>query len=109
MSDSLDRLSEIVRQAEAKSRAQRIHIEIRNASDQLRAAAERARRTDQRLREVRPIRQRELEKVDFDEQQLKDLVRKVAQMKPSLEVVESPDDLIVSAHREIEIRRREAR
>jgi hypothetical protein len=109
MSESLDRLTEMVRQAEAKSRAQRIHIEIRNASDQLRVAADRARRADQRFREVRPARLRELEEVDTQERQLKDLVRKVAQMKPSLEVAESPDDLIVTAHRDIEVRRREAR
>jgi hypothetical protein len=109
MSDSLDRLTEMVRQAEAKSRAQKIHIEIRSASDQLRSAFERARRADERMREVRPARVRELEQVDAQEQQLKDLVRKVAQMKPSLEVAESPDELIVSAHRDIEVRRREAR
>jgi hypothetical protein len=109
MSDSLDKLTEMVRQAEAKSRAQRIHIEVSSASEQLRTAAERVRRADQRLREVRPARLRELEQSEMQEQQLKDLVKKVAQMKPSLEVAGSPEDLIVNAHREIEVKRREAR
>src|SRR5262245_48124814 len=109
MSDALDRLTEMVRQAEAKTRSQRIHIEIRTASEQLRSATERARSADRRLREVRPARLQELEQLDLQEHQLKDLVKKVAQMKTSLEVAESPEDLIVSAHRDIESRRRAAR
>jgi hypothetical protein len=109
MSGSLDKLTEMVRQAEAKSRAQRIHIEIGTASEQLRAAVDRARRADQQVREVRPTRQRELEQVEVQEQQLKDLVKKVAQMKSSLESGGSPEDLIASAHQEIEVKRREAR
>jgi hypothetical protein len=109
MSSSLDKLTEMVRQEEAKSRSQRIHIEVSNASQQLRSAIDRVRRADQRVREVRPIRLRELQSVDAEEQQLKDLVKKVAQMKSSLDVAGSPEDLIVSAHREIEVKRRAAR
>jgi hypothetical protein len=108
MSEALDRLAELVRQAEAKSRAQRIHIEIQNASDALKAAAERTRVAELRLREVRPVRQREVEEADIEEQQLKDLVKKMATVKSSLESDDSPEELIMAAHREIEVKRREA-
>lgn len=108
MSEALDRLADLVRQAEAKSRAQRIHIEIRNASDALKAAAERTRIAELRLREVRPGRQQELEESEIEEQQLKDLVKKMAQVKTSLESDDTPEELIMAAQREIEDKKRKA-
>ncbi len=108
MSEALDRLSEIVRQAEAKSRAQRIHIEIRDASEGLRSAAERARAADQRLREIRPTRQQELAQTEIEEQKLKEVVKKMAQVKTSLDDDDTPEELILAAQREIELKKRQA-
>src|SRR5688572_5674962 len=81
----LDQLADLVRQAEVKSRSHKLADEIRHAAERLRAADERLRGVERRAREVRPARQRELEKADADEHNLKDLVRKLAQLKATLE------------------------
>src|SRR5205085_137646 len=80
---SLERLSEMVRQAEVKSRAQKLGVEGRQAADGLRAAEERARVTEKRLHDERPIHQKAREEADNDDQKLKDLMRKIAQMLSS--------------------------
>jgi len=109
MTDSLNRLADLVRHVETKSRAQKIHIEIRTATEQFRAAAERAQTAERRLREVRPVRQRELEEVEAEEQQLKELIKKVAHVKNMLEADHDAEELIAAAYRELETKRREAR
>lgn len=78
MTPSLERLSEMVRQAEAKSRAQKLGVETRQAAEALRAAEERARVADKLLHDERPARQKALEEADADEVKLKDLQRKIA-------------------------------
>ncbi|HMB08854.1 MAG TPA: hypothetical protein VKP69_34645, partial [Isosphaeraceae bacterium] len=60
-------------------------------------------------REVRPARLRDLEQTDADEQYLKDLVRKLAQFKASLESDHDAEQLVVAAQAEIERKRKEAR
>jgi hypothetical protein len=80
MTPSLERLSEMVRLAEAKSRAQKLGVEARQAAENLRAAEERARIADKRLHEERPPRQKAREEADADDLKLKDLTRKIAQM-----------------------------
>jgi hypothetical protein len=80
MTPSLERLSEMVRQAEAKSRAQKLGVEARQAAEALRAAEERARIAEKRLHEERPSRQKARDEADADDLKLKDLTRKIAQM-----------------------------
>ena len=67
MTPSLEQLAELVRQAEAKTRAKKLGVETQQAAEQFRVAEQRARRAAQRLREVRPVRLRELEQTDIDE------------------------------------------
>jgi hypothetical protein len=109
MTDSLQRLNELVRQTEVKSKAQRIHVEMRNATDRFRVAAERAQVAERRLRETRPVRLKELEQADTEEQQLKELIKKVAVVKNLMESDNDAEELIAAAQRDIEIKRREAR
>ncbi len=75
MTPALERLAELVRQAEAKTRARKIEGETQHAAEHFRAAELRARRAVERLRVVRPAGLRALEQSDVDEQLLKDLVR----------------------------------
>src|SRR5204862_306907 len=103
---SLERLAELVRQAEAKTRAKKLSAETQQAAEQFRAAEARASRAAQRLREVRPARLRDLEQADTDEQHLKDLIKKLAQYKSSLDEGADPENLISNAQAEIERKRR---
>jgi hypothetical protein len=108
MTPSLERLSEIVRQAEARSRAKKLGAEAQQGAEQLRAAEERARIAAQRLREVRPAKIRALEQTDSDEVQLKELVKKLAQFKTALEPNSDAEALIDTARQEIDRVRRES-
>lgn len=105
---SLERLNELVRQAEAKTRAKKLGTETQQAAEAFRLAEQRARAASLRLREVRPARLRELEQTDIDEQQLKELVRKLAQFKTSLDPDADAESLIDTAKTEIDRVRREA-
>lgn len=80
MTPSLERLSEMVRQAEVKSRAQKLGIEGRQAAEGLRVAEERARLAEKKLHEERTAWQKARDEADADDQKLKDLTRKIAQM-----------------------------
>ncbi len=109
MTPALERLAELVRQAEAKTRAKKLGTETQRAAAHFREVEQRARRAAQRLREVRPARLRELEQTDSDEHYLKDLIRKLAQFKASLESDHDAEQLVVTAQAEIERKRKEAR
>jgi hypothetical protein len=109
MTPALERLAELVRQAEAKTRAKKLSAETQQATEQFRAVEARTRQATQRLREVRPVRLRELEQADVDEHQLKDLVRKLAQFKSSLDPGSDAENLIDTAQAEIRRKREEAR
>lgn len=109
MTPALERLAELVRQAEAKTRAKKLTAETQQAAEQFRAAEARARQATQRLREIRPVRLRELEQADADEHQLKDLTRKLAQFKASLDSGSDAEQLIDTAQAEIRRKREEAR
>ena len=108
MTPSLERLNELVRQAEAKSRAKKLGTEVNQSASQLREAEERARIASIRLREVRPALTRKLEQTNTDEQQLKDLIKKLAQFKTALDPAENPENLVDDARAEIDRTRREA-
>lgn len=109
MTPSLERLAELVRQAEAKTRARKIESETQQAAEQFRSAELRARRAVERLRVVRPASMRALEQADTDEHLLKDLVRKLAQFKSSLASQTDAEQLIATSQAEIERMRKQAR
>jgi hypothetical protein len=109
MTPSLERLAELVRQAEAKTRARKIESETQQAAEQFRATEQRARQAVERLRLVRPASTRALEQADTDEHLLKELVRKLAQFKSSLESQADAEQLIATSQAEIERTRKQAR
>jgi hypothetical protein len=110
MSSALERLAELVRQAESKTRAQKLGSETQTAAERLRAAEDRARKAERRLQEVRPARLRDLEQADTDEIKLKELMKKLAQSLVSLEPAQQKiaEQEIVNAQAEIGVKRREA-
>jgi hypothetical protein len=109
MTPALEKLSELVRQAEAKTRARKIEGETQHAAEQFRTAELRARRAVERLRGVRPAGLRALEQADTDEQLLKELVRKLALYKSSLASESDAERLIAASQAEIERTRRQTR
>jgi hypothetical protein len=109
MTPSLERLAELVRQAEAKTRAKKIEAETQHAAEVFRAAEQRSRQALERMRAVRPASLRALEQADTDEHLLKDLVRKLAQYKSSLSSDADAEDLIATSQAEIERSRQEAK
>ena len=109
MTPALERLAELVRQAEAKTRARKIEGETQQAAEQFRKAELLARQAVERLRTVRPASLRAIEQADTDEHLLKDLVRKLAQFKSSLESHTDAEQLIATSQAEIERTRKQAR
>jgi hypothetical protein len=109
MTPALERLAELVRQAEAKTRARKIESETQHAAEQFRAAELRARRAAEQNRVSRPAGLRVLEQADADEQLLKDLVRKLALYRASLGSGADAERLIAASQAEIERTRRQTR
>ena len=109
MTPALEKLAELVRQAEAKTRARKIEGETQHAAEQFRATELRARRAVERLRVLRPANMRALEQADTDEQLLKELVRKLALYKSSLSSETDAERLIAASQTEIERTRRQSR
>jgi hypothetical protein len=109
MTTALERLAELVRQAEAKTRARKIEGETQHTAEQFRAAEERARRAVEAYRVKRPANLRILEQCDADDQLLKDLVRKLALYKSSLGSEADAERLIAASQAEIERTRRQTR
>lgn len=110
MTSSLDRLGELTRQAESKTRAQRLGGETRQAAERLEAAEARMRDADLKVQQVRPVRLRELEKADTDDSLLRDYVKKLAHSLGSLEPAQQreAEQLIARSREEIAIVRRAA-
>jgi hypothetical protein len=109
MTPALEKLAELVRQAEAKTRARKIEGETQHAAEQFRATELRARRAVERLRVLRPANIKALEQADTDEQLLKELVRKLALYKSSLASETDAERLIAASQAEIERTRRQSR
>ena len=85
MTPTLERLAELVRQAESKARAQRLGGDVRQAGEVLRVAETRANEAQRRLREDRPVRLRELKQaVDEDK-----LLREMTISWPSARAISS--------------------
>ncbi len=110
MTDALERLAELVRQAESKTRAQKLGQETRVAAERLEVAEERLRLVEHRLGEVRPARMRDLQRADSDEALLKELVKKLAHSLNSLDahLQREAEQQITSAQEQIGNLRREA-
>ena len=108
MTPALERLAELVRQAEAKTRARKIEAEAQQAAEQFRAAELRARQAVERFRQVRPASVRAMEQADADEQLLKDLVRKLALYKSSIGSESDAERLIAASQSEIERTRQQS-
>jgi hypothetical protein len=109
MTPALEQLAELVRQAEAKTRARKIEGETRQAAESFRTAELRARRAVERLRIVRPASTKALEQADADEQLLKELIRKLAVYKSSLGSDADAERLIETSQAEIERTRQQTR
>ena len=109
MTPSLAQLAELVRKAEAKSRARKIEAEARQAAEHFREAERRSRQALERMREAKAGCTRALEQADADEHLLKDLVRKLAQFKASLASDADAEHLIATSEAEIARVRDEAR
>jgi hypothetical protein len=110
MNTALDRLAELVRQAESKTKAQRLGAETHQAAERLAASEERMKVADRHLHEIRPIRLKDLEQADADESLLKELMKKLAQAFASLEPGQQSEaeDQIKAAKDEIQSRRNRA-
>src|SRR4051794_36157683 len=108
MTPTLERLAELVRQAESKSRAQRLGGDVRQAGELLRAAETRAEEGQRRLREGRPTRLRELKQALEEDKLLREMIIKLAQHRTHLESDNEAERLVQAARAEIEAKRIEA-
>jgi hypothetical protein len=108
MTPTLERLAELVRQAESKARAQRLGGDVRQAGDALKLAEVRANDAQRRLREDRPIRLRELKQAVDEDKLLREMTIKLAQCKNYLESDDEAGRLVQVARAEIEVKRIEA-
>ena len=97
----------MVQQAEAKASAKRLNVEIQQSADRLRAAQERNRLAEQRVREDRPPLTRELDQLEVDEVTLRELAMKSAKFRSYLEPdqVREAETLFAQSERELKERR----
>ena len=109
MTPSLAQLAELVRQAEANTRARKVESEARQVAEHFRAAEKRSREALERMRAARPACARALAQADADELLLKDLVRKLAQFKSSLASDADAEQLVATTEAEIARTRAEAK
>lgn len=110
MGSSLERLGELTRQAESKTRAQRLGGETRQAAERLEAAEARMRDADLKVQQIRPARLRDLERADTEDSLLREYVKKLAHSLGSLEPDQQreAEQLIARSREEIASTRREA-
>jgi hypothetical protein len=109
MNTALDRLAEMVRRAEANATSQKLEAEIKEAAEQLRIAEARNRAAHETLQDATLRRSRDLDEVEVQEQQLKELIQKAAKFKSHLEASTEVESLITSVRNEIDTKRRTAR
>ncbi|QDV36616.1 hypothetical protein [Tautonia plasticadhaerens] len=106
----LGQLADLLRRVEAKTRTQELIEELELAAEQLRITEEATRAVEDRSRQVRPARQRELELAEGDEVLLKELIRRTAQnrMLMGQEEFREAERLVEISRVEIDRRREEA-
>jgi hypothetical protein len=109
MTRAIDQLAELVRQAEAKTRARKIEGETLQVAEQFRLAEQQIRSALERHRVARSVNLRILEQANTDEQLLKELVRKLALYKSSLSSQTDAEKLITASQSEIERARSKSR
>jgi hypothetical protein len=109
MTKAIDQLAELVREAEAKSRARKIEGETQQVAKQFRILEQRARRAVEKHRVARLVSMQSLDQANTDEQLLKDLVRKLALYKSSLSSQADAEKLIAASQSEIERTRGQSR
>lgn len=78
MTPALERLAEMVRQAEGRTRAQKLGAEVQKAADRFQAAERRSAAAEVRTKNDRPTRERELEQLIADEVKRKELIKRIA-------------------------------
>ncbi|WP_435015372.1 hypothetical protein TA3x_002910 [Tundrisphaera sp. TA3] len=105
MTSTLERLAELVRQAEARARAKRLGGEVRLAGDVLSAAQARAEAAQVRVREERPICLRDLKEAGDEAKLLHEMTIKLAQCKTFVSPDDEAERLIQQARAEIEAKR----
>ncbi len=108
MTSTLERLAELVRQAESKARAQRLGGDVQQAGEALRLAEARAGDAQRRVREDRPARQKELKQAAEEMKLLREMTIKLAQCKTYLDSGAEAERLVVTAQAEIEEKRADA-
>lgn len=106
---SIDRLTEIVRRAEAKATAETLREKMQQAKTQLEAAVARSQSAQAALQQIKPACLRELDEAETDERKLRELSQTAAQYKSFLEESSEAEQLISAARQEIEQKRRTAR
>ena len=106
----LGQLADLLRRVEAKTRTQELIEELELAADQLRATEEAIRAVEDRSRQIRPARLRELELAEEDEVLLKELIRRTAQnrMLMGQEEFREAERLVEVSRVELDRRREEA-
>ena len=108
MPNPLDKLSEMVRRAEATATAATLEAEIEEAARALRDAEERNRHAQDGMRDRKPSLRKELEQIQIEEQQLRELIQKAAQFKSHLDSSDEVERLITETRDDLDARRREA-
>jgi hypothetical protein len=108
MSSRLEQLAELVRQAEIKATSEKLQTDVQKAADRLKEAEAKSRDAEERLRQLKLTRGRELAELETREQQLKELTQKAARFRTHLDQASDVEQLIVAERAEIDTRRRDA-
>jgi hypothetical protein len=112
MNPSLERLEEMVRAAEARTRARKLEGETRSASESLQEAESAFREALAALHQERPALQQILDEAATDEGRLKELTKKITQLIAASAIDQTQRQTfmtqIESSRGEIEVRRQEA-
>lgn len=108
MTSALAKLKEIVQQAEARARAEKIGDEARQAAERFRATSERVQAAQRQVIEVRPVRLRQLEEAQVEAKDLDQMIQKICHLGPDSQPGVDVTSLVEAARTEIEAKAREA-
>lgn len=108
MSSRLEKLAELVRHAEIKATSEKLQTEVQKSADRLKEVEARSREADERLRQIKLTRGRELAELETREQQLKELTTKAARFRTHLDAASDVEQLIVAERSEIDTQRKSA-
>jgi hypothetical protein len=108
MTSALARLKEIVQQAEARARAEKIGDEARQAAERFRASWGRVQAAQRQVLEVRPVRLRQQEEAQAEAKDLDQMIQKICHLGPDSQPGVDVTALVEAARAEIEAKAREA-